>query len=104
MAGAPLGNINGAKGKRWQDALNKALARFVSVDPPIAVGEALDKIALRVVEGALAGDWDSITEIANRLDGKPAQSVTVGGDEDSPLQHKHEVVFVNGPDRTAGKT
>lgn len=103
MAGAPVGNANAAKGKRWQDALNKALARFESVDPPIAVGEALDKIAFRVVQGALAGDWDSITEIANRLDGKPAQSVTVGGDGDAPLQHKHEVIFIRGPDRATGK-
>lgn len=86
MAGAPLGNQNGAKGRRWQDALNKALARFTSVEPPVAVGEALDKIACLVVEKALNGDRDAIAEIGNRLDGKPAQGVTLSGDSENPLE------------------
>lgn len=94
MAGAPLGNTNGAKGRRWQDALNKALARFTSVDPPVAIGAALDQIAYLVVEKALSGDRDAITEIGNRLDGKPAQSVTVSGDPENPLDHNHKVEFI----------
>lgn len=97
MAGAPLGNTNGAKGRRWQDALHKALARFSSVDPPVAMGEALDRIAYQVVEKALNGDRDCITEIANRLDGKAAQSITVGGDPDQPLEIQRRVIFVRTP-------
>lgn len=84
---APLGNTNGAKGKRWHDALHKALVRYTSTtdDLKIQAGEALDKIAEVVVLKALMGDKDAITEIGNRLDGKAAQSVTVAGDSDNPL-------------------
>lgn len=84
---APLGNNNAGKGRRWQDALHKALARFelTTEEFQVKAGEALDKIAERVVEKALAGDKDSIAEIGNRLDGKPAQAVTVSGDPDNPL-------------------
>jgi len=71
--GAPLGNRNAAKGKRWESALTKALARYS--DDRIKAGEALDKIALEVVRKALGGDTQAITEIANRLDGKALQPV-----------------------------
>jgi hypothetical protein len=82
MAGAPVGNRNAAKAKRWQDALVKALARFTSDE--IQAGQALDKIAENVVIKALAGDKDSIMEIGNRLDGKPAQAI-VGDDSADPI-------------------
>lgn len=81
--GAPVGNQNAKKAKRWQDALVKALARFESAEGQIAAGQALDKIAEMVVMKALGGDKDAIAEIGNRLDGKPAQAI-VGGDEDDP--------------------
>lgn len=80
---APLGNQNAKKAKRWQDALVKALARFETQDGSIKAGQALDKIAEAVVLKALTGDKDSIAEIGNRLDGKPAQAI-IGGDEDDP--------------------
>lgn len=86
---APTGNRNAAKGSRFKDAINKALAQFATApDAPRAVlaGEALDKIAEVIVMGALAGDKDCWQEIANRLDGKPAQSLTLSGDEDAPLR------------------
>jgi hypothetical protein len=77
---APLGNQNAKKAKRWQDALVKALARFESDEHKVKAGEALDKIAERVVGFALLGDKDSIQEIGNRLDGKAAQDVNVSGE------------------------
>lgn len=80
---APLGNQNAKKAKRWQDALNKALARFESDELKVKAGEALDKIAEGVVMDALKGDKDARAEIGNRLDGKPAQAI-IGGDEDTP--------------------
>jgi hypothetical protein len=82
---APAGNINAARGTRWKDALNKALARFTSKEPPVAAGEALDAIAFKVVESALHGDWEAITEIGNRLDGKAAQGVSVTGADGGPI-------------------
>jgi hypothetical protein len=84
MAGAPLGNQNAAKAKRWQDALWKALQRYSTDDVP--AGQALDKIAEKVVKDALTGSKDAWQEIGNRLDGKPAQ--IIGGDPDNPLEVK----------------
>jgi len=76
--GAPLGNHNAAKAKRWQDALLKALARFESGE--IKAGQALDKVAEMVVRMALGGEKDAWQEIGNRLDGKPAQAVELSGE------------------------
>jgi hypothetical protein len=72
---APTGNSNAKKGKAWFDALRKECVQR----------EALDKIAKLVVDKALEGDQWAITEIACRMDGKPAQSVEVTGDPDNPV-------------------
>lgn len=80
---APIGNQNAKRAKRWRDALVKALARYANDEAKISAGQALDRIAEKVVVMALGGDRDSITEIGNRLDGKPAQ-VVIGGDDDDP--------------------
>lgn len=82
--GAPVGNQNAKKAKRWQDALLKALARYENKDAQIAAGQALDKIAEMVVMQALGGSKDAWLEIGNRLDGKPAQAI-VGDDDADPI-------------------
>jgi hypothetical protein len=82
--GAPVGNQNARKAKRWQDALVKALARYENSEAKIEAGQALDKIAEMVVMQALAGSKDAILEIGNRLDGKPAQ-VLIGDDDEPPI-------------------
>ena len=81
MAGAPLGNKNGAKGKTWADALRKALLQYES--DGVVRTQALFQIATKVVEKALEGDATAVREIGDRLDGKPAQ--TIQGDTDQPL-------------------
>lgn len=89
---APIGNQNAKKAKRWQDALVKALARYTNEEGKIEAGQALDKIAELVVMKALLGDKDSIAEIGNRLDGKPAQAI-VGDDEGDPIRTVSEIVI-----------
>lgn len=79
--GAPQGNHNAAKGKRWQKALEKALARIGEGDMDVG----LSKIADKVIAAAFEGDKDAWKDIADRLDGKAAQSVTLSGDEENPL-------------------
>lgn len=75
---APIGNQNAAKAKRWQKALERALARkFGEVD------EGLTIIAAQVVNAAEKGDRDAWREIGDRIDGKPAQ--TIQGDAENPL-------------------
>jgi hypothetical protein len=96
MAGAPVGNQNARKAKRWQDALTRALAQYESKDGQIKAGMALNAIAERVVEKAVGGDKDAIAEIGNRLDGKPAQSLIHEGDEDGgPIRHSLSVEYAN---------
>lgn len=87
MAGAPLGNKNATRAKRWQEAIDKALKRFnrakVEGDAPqdeVKAGEALDHIAMTVVAAAIDGDWWAVAEIGNRLDGKPPQSIDITGE------------------------
>lgn len=92
--GAPIGNQNARKAKRWQDALTKALARFATPDGVIQAGQALDKIAELVVMQALAGDKDAIQEIGNRLDGKPAQAI-IGDSDSDPVQVVGKIELVS---------
>lgn len=80
--GAPVGNQNAASAKEWQQSLRRAMARKADGDFRIT----LDRIADRVVDSALDGDRESWQEIANRLDGKPAQSVDVGNKDDAAFR------------------
>ena len=92
MAGAPLGNQNAAKAKRWQNAITRALARVVE---GAGVEAGLDRLADQLVQAAVRGEQWALIEIGNRLDGKPAQALTVAGDEDGgPIKHEAVVRFV----------
>jgi hypothetical protein len=84
--GAQPGNQNAKKAKRWQDALNKALARFESDELKVKAGEALDKVAETVVQQALAGNKDAWQEISQRLDGKVPQALIGGDEDDAPIR------------------
>lgn len=75
--GAPTGNKNATKAKPWAEALNRAL---LAED-----GKKLRALADKLVDRALEGDVTALKEIGDRVDGKPAQSLTVGGDQDNPL-------------------
>lgn len=92
--GAPIGNQNASK--QWKKSLEKALARLGGTD----VDSGLAIIADKVVTAAASGDKDAWKDIADRLDGKPAQSLTLSGDEDNPLNviTKVERVIVNAKD------
>lgn len=73
--GAPKGNKNGAKAKRWEEALRRALSRLGG-----SVDLGLDPIADTVVKAAGEGDLEAIREIACRLDGKPTEHVHIEQD------------------------
>jgi hypothetical protein len=63
--------------KPFRDALRMELA---------AVGDdhrALRAIARKLIAEAEGGKMDAIREIADRMDGKPAQAV-IGGEDDDP--------------------
>lgn len=70
---APKGNQNARKSRDWERALRRALEFYEDGDT--AKGEALNRAAQKVVKAAVAGDWDAIEHLANRLDGKPTEHV-----------------------------
>ena len=74
--GAQPGNKNASKGRPWTDALRKAVLRLAEDG---SKRKKLDVIAAGVVNAAVAGDMAAVTEIANRLDGKPAQQIDGDG-------------------------
>ena len=75
--GGQVGNKNATKDKRLiTNALNK-----VVVQNPDKLKAACEKVLDDAVDGNLA----SLAFISDRLEGKPAQSVTVGGDAENPL-------------------
>lgn len=74
MAGRPAGAQN--KDKPFRDALRMELS---------AAGEdhkALRGIARKLIAQAEGGDMQAIKEIADRMDGKPAQAVIGDSDAD----------------------
>lgn len=98
-AGAPIGNDNAAKGTEWRQAIKRALARKAAKEEGLAGYRAgLNRIADKLVDAAENGDPWAIQEIGNRADGKPAQAVNLGGDEDNPLFPNEIKVRVVKPD------
>lgn len=97
---APVGNQNARKAKVWEQALKRALARYSGE----SVDAGLDKLADRMVKAAAEGDdaaWHTIIEkIGDRLDGKPAQALVGGDEEDNPIRlvQKVERVVVRPKD------
>ena len=82
-SGAPIGNQNAIKNRPWRMAIDRALQKKSRVDQI----EALDEIAEKVVETAMRGPsyekgdpWlSAVNELADRLDGKPAQQLNIAG-------------------------
>lgn len=74
--GAPVGNKNAAKGKMWANALTRALDQYEA--DGVQRGNALRKIADRLISKALEGDMAAIKEFGDRIDGKSV--IQVDGD------------------------
>ena len=91
--GAPAGNKNAAKAKVWTAAIQRAMESRSKLDQKACI----DELAGKLLDLCMAGDLSALVELGNRLEGKPAQALTLGGDEDNPvLIQKVERVIVRG--------
>jgi len=54
------------------------------------------KIALNLAIITSEGDMWAIKEVRDMIDGKPAQSVNIGGQDDNPVQHTFTLKIANG--------
>ena len=72
-SGGQPGNNNAAKAKQFYDGLRRALARSGKT-----VDGGLNKVCDQLVLAALDGQQWAIKEVADRIDGRPAQSLDVG--------------------------
>lgn len=87
--GAPKGNQNARKAKLGYDALHRRMvARYGSVEA------GYDMIADKRLDAAEKGEAWSVQDIVHSSDGKPPQSLTVGGDPDGEaIRTENEVIF-----------
>lgn len=75
---APLGNQNARKENRlWSETIRRVIAQNDSAK--------LRKAAEALVAAAEAGDIAALKELGDRIDGKAAQQVLIGGDGQEPL-------------------
>lgn len=85
--GAPLGNENSGKGKRWSAALERAVERMAdpTIDPDVplernAFMRGIDDLADRFIAATRASDLGYFKEFGDRIEGKPHQTVGHSGD------------------------
>ena len=74
---APKGNKNAEKGKAWEQAIKRALARKAAADgiEDVTFHGGLNAIADKVVNAAVEGQQWAIKEVGERIDGKPSQII-----------------------------
>jgi hypothetical protein len=71
--------------KLWRDALRAEVNETIANSDGVPI-KKLRAIAMVVVNKALGGDMLAVREIADRIDGKAQQPVSVGGEAEEPLQ------------------
>ncbi len=84
-SGGQPGNTNSTADKRL---VTSALKRAVAQNP-----EKLRKACMKVLDDAVEGNLPAFNTIADRLEGRPAQSVSLGGIEGAEAM-KMEVSYV----------
>lgn len=82
------------KGKAMSEELRRLLARQASGSKRTN----LEVLVANLIDMALAGQLDAIKYICDRLEGRPAQAVELGGDEARPITF----VYVDGNKEKGG--
>lgn len=79
--GGQPGNDNIVRGKMFTQALRRALARAKGAG---TAEKGLEKVAAKLVSAGMKGQQWAVREIADRIEGKPAQAIT--GPEGGPVE------------------
>jgi hypothetical protein len=87
---APLGNQNAAKAKVWTAAVERALSARSALDRK----DALEACANALIDKAMEGDMTALKELGDRLEGKPAQAVSLSGPNGGEIPLSLAVKFV----------
>jgi hypothetical protein len=91
---APLGNQNAAKGRRWANAVERAMNAWPEKPVSLEINKGLDEAAFEFVKQMMLDkDLGFFREFGDRIDGKPAQAIIGGGEDDPPLKAVTEVVM-----------
>ena len=80
-SGGQPGNQNAAKGRKWHDAINRALARRSKAEGI----QELDRLAEKFLDEVEANSITGFREFGDRLDGKPAQQINHAGHDGERL-------------------
>ncbi len=101
MAGAPLGNQNAAKGRRWSKAVERAVDAWPERAVSLEINRGIDNMAYEFVrEMVTTKDIAFFREFGDRIDGKAPQAI-VGDDELPPVVRG--VIALMKPDGTQGE-
>ncbi len=71
--GAPFGNKNGEKGRRYREGIMRALARESGGN----VQAGIDRLCTQLVRAGFDGQQWALQELGNRLDGKPVAQISI---------------------------
>ena len=93
--GRPAGSPN--KDKPFREAIRMEMALAADGKECEAPEGSIRWIARNLLKRAGA-ETAAAKEVGDRLDGKPAQAVTLAGDPDNPLRTSIEVAFVERKD------
>lgn len=90
-SGGQPGNQNAVKAKRWQQAIDRALARRCKADGIAELDRLADVYLDTIEEMTLGSDKRApsiagFADLADRLDGRPAQALTHSGDAANPVR------------------
>ena len=91
--GAQPGNTNAAKGRRWTDAINKALEKRSK-----ATGiEELERLAEKFLDEVEAQGMVGFKELGDRIDGKSHQSQSTehSGPDGTPIPIRGTIEFIS---------
>lgn len=82
--GAPVGNLNASKSKRWYEALDRAIKQDE--------GQRLRMAAEKLLDLAASGESWAVRELGDRLDGKPTQQTELSGPNGGAIETVSKIV------------